>query len=155
MNSELIRLLEQETGDKLTAKQVAVAVTSLSDAAQVWEQVRSFAFDSGWLCLTDKVCPLYSGQDLADITNGIILSAELAGQTQSLHIRQSENGWTATIITVGSGESCLMLEESYLSTETKQQGRGRLQYQVFWKSSEGVCKPFVARLAGLVKGGNN
>lgn len=153
MNNELIRLLEKETGDKLTAQQVAVTVTPLSDAAQVWEKVHSFAFDSGWLCLTDKALPLYSGQDLAGITEGIILSAELAAQTQSLHIRQSENGWTATTITVGSGEPCLMLEESYLSTENKQQDR--LQYQVFWKISEGVCRPFVARLAGLVKGGNN
>jgi len=153
MNNELIRLLEQETGDKLTAVMVDVTVTPLADAAQLWEQVHSFAFDSGWLCLTDKVLPLYTDQDLADITDGIILSAELAAQTQSLHIRQSENGWTATTITVGRGEPCLMLEESYLSTENKQQDR--LQYQVFWKCSEDVCKPYVARLAGLVKGGNN
>lgn len=153
MNNELIRLLEKETGDRVVEAQVAVQTESMQTQEKVWEKVRAFPFASGWLCLTDKVRPLHSSQDLADITDGIILSAELAGQTQSLHIRQSENGWIATTITVGSGDPCLMLEESYLSTENKQQDR--LQYQVFWKCSEDVCKPYVARLAGLVKGGIN
>lgn len=153
MNNELIRLLEQETGDKVAESQVAVQIESMQTQEQVWEKVRAFPFDSGWLCLTDKVCALYAGHDLAAVSKGVMLSAELAGTDQSLHIRQAENGWIAATISIGNGEPCLMVEESYLSTENKQQDR--LQYQVFWKNTDGVCRPYVARFVGLVKGGNN
>jgi len=153
MNSQLKQLLQHETGDIVTEARVAVAVEPLATAAQVWEKVRSFLCESGWVCLTDQVKALYSGNDLADLSEGVILSAELAGNGQSLHIRQAETGWCATTITVGSGEPCLMLSEQYLSTENKQQAR--LSYEVYWKVQDGVCRPWVARLAALVKGGSN
>lgn len=154
MNNNLIRLLEKETGDKAVETTVDIQAEAIDTPETVWEKIHNFPFDSGWICLTDTVLPLYSGQDLAKAGNGIVLSAELAGQTQSLHIRQSDKGWAATLITIGSGKPCLMLAESYLSTENKQQDR--LQYQVFWQESgDGSYRPSVARLAALVKGGAN
>lgn len=150
MNSQLAQLLKNKTEDQIQPALVEVALKPLADAGQVWEAVHTFPFDSGWICLTDQVVPLYSSHDLAAVPNGIILSAELAGATQSLHIRQSENGWVATTITVGSGEPCLMLTEQYLSTVQKQQLS--LGYQLFWKETEGGYAPFVARFTGWEKG---
>lgn len=154
MNNRLIRFLEDETGDKAIETTVDIQIEPIATPEAIWEKIRNFPFDSGWICLTDKVLALYSADELANAGSGIILSAELAGQTQSLHIRQTENGWNSTTITTGTGQPCLMLAESYLSTENKQQDS--LHYQVFWQESDdGSYRPSVARLAGLVKGGAN
>jgi len=154
MNNNLIRLLEEETGDKAVETAVDIQTESIDTPETVWEKICTFPFDSGWICLTDKVLALYSADDLANAGSGIILSAELAGQTQSLHIRQAENGWNSITITIGTGKPCLVLAESYLSTKNKQQDH--LHYQVFWQESDdGTYRPSVARLAGLVKGGTN
>lgn len=153
MNPGLLELLKKETGDTIISTSIDVRTTPLDTPEQVWEQVNVFNFDSGWICLTDRVVPLYSNGDLAACAGGIILSAELAGNAETLHIRQSENGWTMTRLKTGEGENCLMLREEYLSTENRQ--KARLFYEIYWKSENGVNRPYVARFAGIEKGGDN
>lgn len=151
MNEKLVKLLNGETGDQAVAAKVAVSQHQVDTPKEVWEHVRQFPFDSGWLSLTDKVMPFYTAEDLAQVSGGIILSGELAGADESLHIRQAENGWNLTRIKSGDGEACLMLREDYTGTENKQQDR--LQYEVYWKLDNGSYRPWVARLSGMVKGG--
>jgi hypothetical protein len=125
----------------------------VNDPQAVWRLVRGFPFDEGWLCLTDRVVPLYSGTDLMEeLQKGTILSGELAKENQSLHIRQSGLGWTITRYMVSEGEGCLMLQEEYVSTENGQ--RDRLNYDVYWRLDGGSYRPWAARFTGFAKGGD-
>lgn len=153
MNEKLMDLLSNTTGDKVSETHVTVTPDMVASADQVWEQVRVFPLTSGWISLTDKVIPLYSAADLADVQGGIILSGELSAGSESLHIRQAETGWSITRIKTGEGEKekCLMLREEYIGTENKQQDR--LQYEVYWKLENGTYRPWVARFAGMLNVG--
>lgn len=151
MNEQLKQLLLKETGDLIEQGRLEVRSSNVESPEKVREAIKEFSFDSGWLCLTDRVIPLYSAEDLLQAQSGIILSAELAGRSESLHIRQAEEGWTITRYKAGAGEECLIFREEYVSTENKQ--RDRLQYDVCWKLDNGSYRPWAARLSAMVKGG--
>jgi len=129
-----MKLLENETGDQ--AKQAKISVTSATVAThqELKEQIGAFSFNSGWVCFTDRVIPLYNSSEPASLPEGIILSAEFASDTASLHIRQSENGWTVTTFKTGEDIDCLMFCEEYVSTENERQAR--LKYEVYWKQEK-------------------
>jgi hypothetical protein len=119
----------------------------------VWNCIRSFPFDEGWLCLTNHEVPLYSCADLKpEMEKGTILSGELAKRNKSLHIRQSGIGWIFTQYSVSDGEGCLMLREEFISTENGQ--RDRLKYDVYWRLEGGSYRPWAARFTGFIKGGD-
>lgn len=151
MNEQLKQLLFKETGDHIVTGKLDIKQNDATTVKQVWDEVRNFQFTSGWLCLTDKVVQLYSIEEILNVQNGIILSAELANDSESLHIRQAETGWTITRFKTREGEECLMFREEYVSTENKQ--RDRLQYDVYWKLDNVSYRPWAARFAGMVKGG--
>lgn len=150
MNEKLVNLLQGETGDQVIAAKATIISIQCDTPDKVWEQVRRFPFTSGWLSLTDTIVPLYKAGDLAQVPGGIILSGELAGAAESLHIRQAESGWNLTRITSGDGETCLMIREEYTGIENNQQDL--LQYEVYWKLDNDSYRPWVARLSGMVKG---
>jgi len=153
VNENLMNLLYKETGDKVHSGKLAVKLTLVSTQELLRKEIEEFPFSFGWLCHTDSVVSLYSADDRAAIKNSIILSGELANSSESLHIRQAENGCSVTRMTTGDGEDCLTCREEYVGVENKQQDR--LQYEVYWKLANGSYRPWVARFAGIQKGGAN
>ncbi len=145
------KVLAQEKCGAIVQEKLTIIPTPVASRQDVWEAVNAFAFEAGWLCLTDRVVQLGSSADLEKIRGGIILSGELAKGRETLHIRQSTVGWTLTRFIAGEGEPCLMLKEEYISTENQQQER--LRYDVYWKLVEGSYRPWAGRFTGFATGG--
>ena len=151
--SAINKVLDHWKCGKVFHRELQVTSSQVDDPQAVWKLVRGFPFDEGWLCLTDRVAPLYSGTHLTEeLQKGTILSGELVKGSQSLQIRQSGAGWAITQYTVREGEGCLMLQEEYISTENGQ--RDRLNYDVYWRLDGSSYRPWAARFTGFGKGGD-
>lgn len=149
MNEQIKALLKAETGDAPASVKLAIASETAQTPAEVWSRIDSFAPNQGWLCLTDKVLSIYEKTDIPLDRTGIILSGELVNGSESLHIRQSENGWALRLLKAGEGDDCVMFKKEYVSTENSQQAR--LLYEVCWKCDSDRYRPWAARFAGIVK----
>lgn len=150
---------------KVTVSAVSLIVSTdmpaeITDPNVLFMQVKDF-FDKGpatckgWLCFTDEVAIVPEEFCFAAGASGIILSGELACGNESLHIRQSGNGWQIFVLTREDGGEMLMVTETYLSTRD---GGKKLCYENYWKkepNKEGleVYRPFAARFAGFDPGG--
>ena len=150
---------------KVTVSAVSLNVpantpSEITDPNELFEKVKDF-FDkapdtcTGWLCFTDKVEIVPEEFCFAATASGIILSGELARGNESLHIRQSGDGWQLFTLTREDGGEMLMVKEKYLSTLD---GGKMLCYENYWekeKNKDGreVYRPFAARFAGFVQGG--
>jgi len=64
MNQQLMKLLENETGDQ--AKQAKISVTSATVAThqELKEQIGAFSFNSGWVCLPTGLYPCITALSL-------------------------------------------------------------------------------------------
>lgn len=152
MNEALLKLLESETNTKVVREGLETKVTPAKDAKELWSEVREFAGEEGWLCLTDEVRKIDKTTDFDELQGRVILSGELAKGAQSLHIRQAQEGWSLIHLCAGEGRECLKWGESFISTE-KNNGL-RLNYDVYWSLQEGVYSPSAFRFVGFSEGGN-
>lgn len=133
------------------SRQVAIVSSELRDEAALWSAIAAFGDATGWICRPHELVEWPGSQ-----ASGPIVSAELARDDgKSLHIRQSEKGWTAWHLSEGLGESCMAFRQSYVGTLDGQPNR-RLAYVVYWKLHEEseieVYRPFAARFAGWENG---
>jgi len=147
MIGNLNSLLQKETGEELSPARLSVAMKWLGSPEEMWAAIQDFPLEAGWLCLTDEVLVLRSREDLEKAHGRILLSGELVYGDRSLHVRQGENGWSLVRLEKGIGEECLMLCESFISTEDKQQLR--LDYEVFWKNGGRAYEPYAFRFIGF------
>lgn len=153
MNEELTKLLKSETGTEVVRETLQAAPRQVSEAKDVWNAVREFAGEQGWLCLTDEVLVVKGPADLEKGQGRVILSGELVKGGQSLHIHQTQDGWLLIDLSAGAGQECLKLRESFISTEDKQ--GLRLNYDVYWSLQQGVYAPYAFRFVGFSEGGSN
>jgi hypothetical protein len=135
-----------------TAARVTVQEVLESDAAKLKQIINAFGGKEGWLCFTDKVVIINEQNTLQ--VDGIILSGELVCGSKSLHIRQSEKGWSCyTIERQDHSNDQLMIEETFLSIPGR--GNCKLKYEIYWKllpdstAKHGMFQPYVSRFAGF------
>ena len=135
----------------------ATVPPEINDTAAVYAAVTKFFNEApssctGWLCFTDSVKIIPEEFRLDTGTFGIILSGELSRGNESLHIRQSDNGWQLYPLTRVEDGEMLMVEETFLST--RENGR-TLCYENYWRKETNeeqheVYRPFASRFAGFV-----
>lgn len=122
-----------------------VETEAVTDPNQVRKRLEQFG-GLGWMCLTGEIVEVRAGRA---IPPGTVLSAELAKGDESLHLRQSQTGWTLSRIAKAKGDGQLLFKEPRLRI-----GGGTLHYQVAWAcdGDDGVWKPRCARLVGIEEG---
>lgn len=156
MIAKLNQILKSENIGSASSADAKVEIQKVpeSDPAKLKQIINAFGRKEGWLCFADKVV-IINEQNILQ-TDGDILSGELVSGYKSLHIRQSENGWTCyTIERQASGTDQLMFEESFLSIPGR--GNCRLKYETYWKllpdshAQHYLFQPYVSRFAGFEK----
>ncbi|MBF8274278.1 MAG: hypothetical protein HW380_3383 [Magnetococcales bacterium] len=135
---------------ELTPRGLGHSQEHMEDPHRVWEAVKAFAPDQGWICFQSDVAHFFDAGQRPP--QGVILSAELcrADTPTSLHIRpHSLGGWGVHHLEklLNGGEYwCETMEFLSVAHDV-----GKLRYEVFWQQDgEAGMVRRVARFCGLV-----
>ena len=111
----------------------------VSDAAEVRNRLVAFG-GSGWACAPSEVVRVPDSP-----VPPVVLSAEVALGSTSLHVRQAGSGWRITRIERLDAGDAWIVQEQFAAAP-----RGTARYEVAWgPDADGVRRPLAARFVGF------
>ena len=131
---------DMSLGDPPRQGALSAEARALTSPQEVRDAIKAFG-GKGWVMCTDAVRDLSGAPDEA-LPDGVVLASEQVSGETSLHIRQSDDGWTAWVITRSSEGPQLIFEESFM-----RRPRGKLTYEVAYALEDGVYRPALSRLS--------
>lgn len=139
------RLASQLELPQLAKCRLASSSRLVREPAALWDALRAFAPEAGWLQTTGAVIAVRGADDLRDDA-GLPLAAELARGPSGLLLRRRRDGWWLLQLDEREheGEAVAADEVCLLATH----GADKLVYRRYWRlDEEQGLMPFATRFA--------
>jgi hypothetical protein len=158
VSADQVKLILSKCGleEDLRQGTIDFAEDTANEQDELRAKIMRFEARSGWLCFTDEVKLCVGPLSNTDLDNRIVLYGELVKDNVSLHIRQSETGWSLWTLSKGDSAEDILVCESFRSTKYADDQRSEqllLVYETCWKlrgfDEMKSYQPLVSRFVGF------